>query len=798
MSLSQRRLRQRRSMLGFLVLTLLPLSLGIGCSSGGGGGGSGNLALLSFNLDSINGVFLNERLVFTFSTAVDPASVSNDTIQVRFDASNVDRDGDGNPDNPGNTNATPAGTFTVEGTRVIFDPRLPVRPTNTDTGFVPGISYTVTIPAFPEVTVNSLNGRPMTEGFGATFQTRNDPAFPPGISLTSFDDFFQGDPTIETLTEPTPGADPLNAVDAPVSTDIEVRFSEPILPSTVVDGLFLRAIGPNSGRPTVVSSIISLVQDPTGTRVRFQPTVDLPRGTRVEVVASTSIRDFGQNRLAPPGPISVTTVGGPISESSEFTLEGTLVRPADFSFETNFLEDTDRSGALWDDSVAPGSLVATAGGTGADGSLVLTADFVLDTDEMNLRGVSRQGRFDFTDLVIPADVTLSAVGSHPLRIFVAGVAVIDGTIDIRGEEAEAAGDTAFGGAGGVGGGDGGEGGIGRNLPGLAGEGPGAGGGSEGGEEGDRASGGGGAGYAAVGETGNGIAAALAPGIGGASYGDANLSPDDGLLLAGSGGGGAGFQIATNGSAQSGGGGGGGGGAVQIQTGKDMGFTGGVIDASGGQGGRQVTSSSASGGGGSGGAILLQSAGSIVALVRDEGASVPTSFLAEGGEGGGGNISGKGGQGSVGRIHIETGPRGAFIADPGSTDAISPEPAPSAGGDPILFNGKTSAGISRFLDTQQLFPDYIFDPATDADPAGDSRVCFLFQGAPEDPANPGAPDLANTVPASGFTANIDDLDDLRFIRFAVILKVPVEGAPITEFDDPSLPRANSISLRYQFR
>ena len=793
-----------------LVRGLAMLTAGallVSCSGGGGGGG--NLQVLSFNLDNINGVFLNERLVFTFTTRVDPATVTNDTIEIRFDGSSVDRDGDGVPDSPGNVNATPPGTFTVDGNRVIFDPRPPSRVSNADTGFIPNINYSVRIKAHPNPTVKSVSGRPNTTSFTSVFRTLSDAAFPPDISLTSFRDFFPGSPTVSALTSPTPVAgDPLTAVNAGPDSVIGVRFSEPLLPSTIPGGVFLRAFGTSSGREVEVAAIISIVQQPAATVVRFEPTIDLPGGSVIEVVVTGALRDFGGNRLTPPTrPITVTVVDQPLVESNQFLVGITPVTPQDFTFQTNNLEDPNQTGAVWNGRVDSqttvgsimGQIVAGAGGTGSDGSLVLQGDFILDTDSMRPDGNPRNGVFEFTRLNVPVGTTLQGVGSLPLKIFVAGRVDIAGTVNVSGLNGENASVGGLGAIGRCGGGAGGDGGLGPFANGGDGVGPGAGTGGTGGagDMASEASGGGGGGYGTAGS--NGGTNGPPRGMGGSTYGNNAIFP----CLAGSGGGGAGFMFNGPGTSltpQPGSGGGAGGGFLGIQCGGILSVSGGVINADGGEGGRGNSQFSASAGGGSGGAVLFQSARSIIVLEAGN-PPVPASITATGGVGGRIDVdpSRRGGRGGVGRTRVEFGPGSEFRR--GMMSIIDPNPAPVAGA-AFVFNSATSVAVSRFLDTQQLFPDYVFNPATDADPPSGGGVQYLFQGAPEDPTNPGRPDLGNTFPPSGFTANIDDVDDLRFIRFAIQFLAPADNDPpnstITEFTDPDLPRANSISLRYFHR
>lgn len=149
-------------------------------------------------------------------------------------------------------------------------------------------------------------------------------------------------------------------------------------------------------------------------------------------------------------------------------------------FVTNAMRDPDASAGTW----GGGSLMpAAVGGSGRLGSFdhqlgtMVNGVWVIDTDSFTVpadRTLTGQaetvtdGRFEFTDFVVPAGVEVRFEGSNPARILVRGRARIAGTVDASGIDQEifSARDTISanllpgqpGSAGGPGGGAGGRGG----------------------------------------------------------------------------------------------------------------------------------------------------------------------------------------------------------------------------------------------------------------------------------------------------------------------------------------------------
>ena len=85
-------------------------------------------------------------------------------------------------------------------------------------------------------------------------------------------------------------------------------------------------------------------------------------------------------------------------------------------------------------------------GTGADGSY--------SPGTFSPQLVLSAGEYNFTDFTLPAGVTLTSPGTSPLIIRATGTVTISGTLDLRGENGNSAGQGIGGSSGGAGGTDG--------------------------------------------------------------------------------------------------------------------------------------------------------------------------------------------------------------------------------------------------------------------------------------------------------------------------------------------------------
>jgi hypothetical protein len=777
-----------------LLSAFLALALTIpGC---GDSGSDSRLEVLSFNLDRINGAFVNERLIFTFSAPVDPDSININTLQIRYDASMIDIDGDCFPDNPGNNNAVPDGDFLVDGNRVIFQPRIPSTPENNDVGLYPShkiasnpstsncirdtdltMTYSVFIPGlspeYPSVIRSARDGKPVQASYNSFFTTLEDLSFPPDIAISSFIDLGPGAPMFDRLDSPLEGA-----TDVPLATSVRVRFTEPLLPSTVTrDSIFMVAVGPNNGREEIVPCEIQF--DQIESTIILRPLITLPADVVVKVKFTEDLLDFGLNALEIPEGFefpSFRTVSAPVKGPYFFREE----------FNTNDREDADETSALWNDPTLPGILGAgPGGGTAFDGELILNpgSPTVYEFDTGSYDPANPIPSFDYSRIQIGVRATVRAKGENPLILKSTSDILVQGVIDASGEDGGLVTNVSviggLGGDSGAGGGRGGDGGSEEGDDGIDGEGPripgtandrhpGGGGGSvallcaSGGETG----GGGGGEYGGGASAGTGDDGGGVGGAAGSIYGNADLNPFGNRLVGGSGGGSAGATC-FDGIVYPGAGGGGGGGAIWLHAAGNITIAGSVV-ADGGDGGSNQYANAnrggAAGGAGSGGGILLQA-------VEDFTNETASSVSANRGIGGvaseAGAPNGRGGNGGRGRIRIEA---SAFDIEP-----LNFNPAPSQGG--YLIDGQTSVGTSQWIDTGAFFADYSYSRQGGQDnrnsfPNPDTVIEYWFQGAPPDPADPSQPDLDNLRPGIGeFTQNIDEIDDTRFIRVKVVFNRP---------------------------
>jgi hypothetical protein len=226
---------------------------------------------------------------------------------------------------------------------------------------------------------------------------------------------------------------------------------------------------------------------------------------------------------------------------------------------------------------------------GSDGVFQPTSSMTI-----NLNTVAPDGVFNFTDINIPAGVTIRFTNNSantPVFFAATGNVVIDGTIDVSAGH--------FNGVPGPGGYAGGAGGD----PGSGFDGGGLGGGGGGPASSARGNAGGGGGFATPGLTAT-SRTGVNPGAGGSAIGVSSMEP--GLNGGGGNGGGGGGSGLLFGVPLDAGVGGGGGGALQISSLGDVTLAGSLV-SNGGHGGwgfANVFSAGGPGGGGSGGQVAL--------------------------------------------------------------------------------------------------------------------------------------------------------------------------------------------------
>lgn len=420
-----------KSLLSRIVPGLLSLAL-VACS--GGGGSSTELSLRCSNgaafclvscdlgCTQLGGCTLseiaeNQTLKFLFNQNVLPASVNGSSFSIRTLA--------GQP---------PEGEFRVNGREVQFVPRITVSNGISRFGFQRNETYVLTVvggggPA----SVRSVSGDALGRDFTCTL------AVTQGII-----DLDRAPPRAELVL-------PTTTTNVPLDATIVLRFSElidtgPFLGSSTQSIPIryqlkrTRSVGgalecDTTGAPLPIEGTVRLSVERVGTVdvtvISMKPSVPLPGPACVEVVVSGDVRD-----LAGVAAIPVTFTF--ITEAGTLT-QRDLVE----NFATPANLDTQISSGVWNGGAQPGLI----GGPGRHGSFDITAGSAVggniyewDTDNLTippgrtLSGLPEQvtdGRFYFSDFVLPEGFTLRFKGSKPARVFVRGRADISGTIEMN-------------------------------------------------------------------------------------------------------------------------------------------------------------------------------------------------------------------------------------------------------------------------------------------------------------------------------------------------------------------------------
>ncbi|MHC4470729.1 MAG: Ig-like domain-containing domain [Planctomycetota bacterium] len=825
-----------------MALVLLGALL-VGCSGSGGGSGADkdtqDLWVERFSVPNFSGILLDEGVNLVFSERIKAKSLNHDSVRMRTGAQGgeaplgvfikgiflIDVEGSGNrvvidPDQigpgllrkiqaKGRVDRVPdeirydlGAESTLNGSRqvlfnhtfssmVTFVPEIPTRPDLSDTGYVPGATYTVVVPAFPVLnTVNSVGGDPVLPREGKVFVTTftTVPSNSPQLFLGGEN---VGSPRVIN-TDPPNGGGNVEADDR-----IFLRFSQPLDPRFVTTANFFLETVSTPDRQQIPISLF-LRQTRRGlVEVVMTPLQDLGPKTFFEVTVSGGVLDLLRSPMAPfVFSFSTGDVGPPVTDIVE-------------SFDSNSREAMGLSTANWNGTkpfvgATPGALTAVfapfaGNGTDLEFDPPVGETTILPTDFDPGTGVETQRIYNYTDthdkqgdgppdgiaVFIRIGAQVIGEGKHALVMRCQGGVEIDFGIGVSGSDG-GQGDTGSageidpkGGPGGIagpGGWDGGDGafrviGSAGNPDGIDGDGPGggAGGGSGDQELWDGTSfpvppdavreGGGGGGHGTAGSDAD-VAnfKNTGGGRGGGTHGQADMS-DTPLVPAivgvrtptlgfgGSGGGGGGGEDdhanpsgnppilgdgIPGGEDEGGGGGGGGGGVLQIVAYGDI-IVRGRIDANGGNGGRSWNEARGEpgqggpGGAGAGGAIWLQSFGDIE---LDQLARLE----AVGGIGGIGNWNDKeqvlGGAGGDGYIRLEDKDGNIFVPD-----SVTPQTTSITGtfSPPLELD---STGQSVFYNQRIPTPNYdepVFDLALNGD--GNSIVIHV-QGAREDVTLPG--------------------------------------------------------------
>lgn len=416
-------------------LLLGVLILGMGCSNGSGGttssvsircSGGQAFCLISCDLGcsqtgcSVTEIAENQRLRFVFSDRIAPASVNGASVSIRT-ATGVTADGD----------------VLIADRELTFVPRVRTVNGVSTFGFQRNETYVITLPkATSGQGVRSLSGDGLSAEFSCTV-----------VASRGIQDEDQLPPTV-TLQSPT------QVVGVPTTPTIVLRFSELIdtaplqgvltasspinfiLRGTVASGGDL--VCDNDAAGVAVEGIPQLTTETVGgtvvSVVTFAAPLPLPGASCLTVNVTGDLRDLS-GRPAVPATFRLITAATP-------PVPITIVE----TFQNATFEEVDQSSGRWNNGARPGLV----GGDGRHGSFDLSLGTQITPNEVEfdtnatqipasrtidgLPATISDGRYFFTDFVLPAGKTLRFKGSFPPRIWVRGKLEIHGTIAISGKD----------------------------------------------------------------------------------------------------------------------------------------------------------------------------------------------------------------------------------------------------------------------------------------------------------------------------------------------------------------------------
>lgn len=369
---------------------------------------------------SVSEIAENQRLNFKFSDRVDPATVNSGSFSIRTA-----------------TGVAPDGEYLVVDAEVVFLPRISTVNGISTFGFARNETYIITLAGGPTGAqgVKSLAGDSLTQEFTCTVRAslgvQDVDQQPPSAIMVSPTNLQQAplDPTIvlqfSELIDTTGLQSPMTA-----ASPIHVVVRDTLAPGECDDGEGV-VLG---GVPTLQ---LEIIDGRPVTVVRIVPQV-LPGGACVTVNMTSQVRDLS-GRPAVPAQFRFFTVDTAPVPINIVEL-----------FATGVGQDPQTSGGTWNAGARPGLI----GGDGRHGSFdpgittIPPANGVFTWDltppippappftipaANSLTGVAypvTDGKFFFTDFVLPAGTTLKFVGPVSPQIFVRGKVLVQGTIDV--------------------------------------------------------------------------------------------------------------------------------------------------------------------------------------------------------------------------------------------------------------------------------------------------------------------------------------------------------------------------------
>ncbi len=248
----------RRTHKPVAIFTLLALLAAVPACGGGGGGpgpdGAGQgLVLVSFLQNGVGNLPLNQQLEFRFSEALDAATISTASLQIR--------------EGPSFGKAV-AGTTTVAGSTVFFEPALPGLCDLSDAGFKPDTQYRVTLVGYPEeFSIKNTQAQPLRGTINYEFHTRVD------IDPLLFTDQIAATSPVVTSSTPQSGTPVVRVETTPGQVNqMVLTFSENLDPCSISDATVL-FFEYQRGDPTVFN-----LHAGTGRNSGFTPITDADPG----------------------------------------------------------------------------------------------------------------------------------------------------------------------------------------------------------------------------------------------------------------------------------------------------------------------------------------------------------------------------------------------------------------------------------------------------------------------------------------------------------------------------------------
>ncbi|MHC4380766.1 MAG: Ig-like domain-containing domain, partial [Planctomycetota bacterium] len=392
----------------------------------------------------LDGMFwqLNRPIQIEFNHPIDPDSVSFGTVLLRA----TDPQAAGTP---------VTGTFEIDassgGRTLIFRPSCPTNEGNSNGAFVPGnIEYELILPTQTDspTVLRDTSGRPLSSGLRRIFQT-------PALSQPLFLDLVPGPARVESVSFPSGlnlFADPDPVISILFNQAIDGRSSNLNTANITLrysSGEVGTAGATNFAENNIVPGRLALVQNctETGAEVEFRITGILPPNRNLELKMEAQFADLvGQVNT------SQTVIGNHVTPTlGSIYDDPTWVETSDTVDE--YRDDFDNSLGLALGEPIPLPLAQVSDGFIAanfdfPGSFVSEdSDFFIDagitveiftdsestfTDSNQREHTLQNGVLNVHDFRISAGSTLRGRGTNPLVIYATGEVVIDGTLDVSG------------------------------------------------------------------------------------------------------------------------------------------------------------------------------------------------------------------------------------------------------------------------------------------------------------------------------------------------------------------------------